>query len=86
MPPSIRLQPAKLATYSADRTACLTFVDGVLVAVLVRLDDPGHGKARGSWFLEVGFGPCETANPPVFPTVEAPQRWVLAQCEAALWE
>ena len=81
MSPQLKLQPAKLATTSCDRTACLLFLDGDLSAVLVRLDEEAHGHERGSWFLEIGFGPCEVTPPPLFATMDAAQTWVLARHE-----
>jgi hypothetical protein len=77
--PKLDLQPVTLATGTADARGCLVLADGSLAAVVVRLDDDAHGEMIGAWFLEAGFGPCQTPTPPVFPTLEAAQAWVLSR-------
>jgi hypothetical protein len=51
-------------------------VDGELVAVLVRLDDPVHEQECGRWFLEVGFGPCENRSSPTFLDLQEAAGWI----------
>ena len=75
----VTLQPTTLATLSSDKVGCLLFIDGDLTAVIVRLDDEVHGDDCGSWFLEVGLGRCDLIRPPVFPSIEAAQTWVLTR-------
>lgn len=77
MLPEVTLQQTTLATASADKAACLIFVEGELAAIFSRLDDEVHQEDRGSWFLEVGFGWFEVSPPPVFRTIEAAQRWAV---------
>lgn len=52
---SLRLQPVRVGTESADEEGRLVFVDDAPVAVLVRLADD-HDEDGGKWFLEAGFG------------------------------
>jgi len=66
-------------TGSDDREGRLVLSDGQLVAVLVRLADAMHGKERGGWFLEAGFGPCQSPVPPVFGNLDEAQVWVRQQ-------
>ena len=73
---ALRLQPVRVATGSDDEEGILVQADGRLVAVLVRLSGEEHGDLRGAWFLEAGFGRCDAANPPVFPSLDAAQDWI----------
>jgi hypothetical protein len=69
-------RPVTLARAIPDRHACLVFLDGALAALLTRLDDEAHEELRGSWFLEVGFGPFETAGPRMFESLDDAVAWV----------
>ena len=76
--PHIALQSAKLATGSPRHDEFLVFADDTLVAVFVRLEDEAHGDVRGQWFLEAGFGPCNTSPGHLsFKSLDDVQRWVL---------
>ncbi len=48
------LQSVRVAT-GADEEGMLVFLDGRLVAVLVRLSEV-HEELAGEWFLETGYG------------------------------
>lgn len=72
---TLTLQPVLVAT-GEEGDGCLVFVDGWLVAVLVRLSD-NHGDDAGAWFLEKGFGMLDGPETPVFESIEGAQSWVL---------
>lgn len=72
---NLRLQPVQVATGSADQIGQLVFHEGLLVTVLVQLSDE-HEAATGMWFLEAGFGPVDTATPPMFADLDAAQAWI----------
>jgi hypothetical protein len=75
--PTIDLQPIRVRTGSQDREGHLAMTQGELVAVLVRLDDPVHGDARGGWFLEAGFGPVnDTKSAPPFSDLSEAVGWL----------
>jgi hypothetical protein len=78
---SITLQPLPVMTGSQDQEGRLVLADGQLVAVLVRLADEVHGAERGGWFLEVGFGPCDGPEHPVFESLDEAQVWVRRRIE-----
>ncbi|GLK54568.1 hypothetical protein JOD31_001735 [Methylopila capsulata] len=69
----------KVATDSADEDGRLVLHDGRLVAVIVRLDDPSHGPAKGQWSLEAGFNGVESTKPPLFANLQAAERWIELQ-------
>lgn len=60
---------------SGDEHGLLIMEDGRLVAILVRLDADFHGKMRGSWCMEAGFGPCG-GQPQVFPSLAEAFAWI----------
>ncbi len=72
---SLRLQPVRVGTGTPDTESQLVFVDGFLVAVLVRLSDDHEGMA-GMWFLEAGFGPVEHPCPPTFANLDEALGWI----------
>lgn len=72
---NVALQPVRVETGSPDEEGCLAFVDGRLVAVLVRLSDQ-HDGAMGHWFLEHGFGRLDGPAHPTFANLEAAQDWI----------
>ncbi|KAB1068182.1 hypothetical protein [Methylobacterium planeticum] len=77
--PDITLQHVRIDTRSPDSEGLLAFVDGKLVAVLMRLSDELHGAAgfSGQWCVEMGFGSCTVGFVPVLlDDVEAVRRWV----------
>ena len=75
---SLHLQAVRLATGSRDEEGELVFVDGCLVAVLVRLSDE-HDDEAGMWFLEAGFGRVDHPHPPKFVDLEEAQAWIADQ-------
>ncbi len=77
MQSTVTFQPTSVRTESIDRVGRLAFIDGDLVAVLVRLDAPGHlPTQRGRWFLEAGFGPCGRNTVPCFDDLESARSWI----------
>ena len=72
------LQPIRIDTASADQDARLVLANGLLVAILVRLDEPEHERI-GSWFMEVGLGRLQGRRSPSFATLEAATRWLRQQ-------
>ena len=76
MPPTLSLQPIPVRTGSQDREGQLVLVEGELVAILVRLADEAHGRERGQWFLEVGFGSLMGGKSRLFATLDEAQAWV----------
>ena len=75
---TVTRQSVRLNTGGPDEEGCLVFVDGKLVAVLVRLSTE-HGDAAGRWFLEHGFGPLDTPEQPLFEDLGAAERWIAGQ-------
>ena len=72
----MEFQPIKVATGSADEEGRLVLHEGKLIAVLVRLDDSGHGPALGQWSLEAGFNGVDSVKPPLFANLPAAERWI----------
>lgn len=70
------LQPIAVDTGSNDREGVLVLANGMLVAVLVRLDASEHDHRDGSWFLECGFGRLQGLVLPPFDTLDAATRWL----------
>ncbi len=54
--PLVVLQPISVDTASPDQTGMLVIVNGLLVAILARLDAPWHERP-GAWHMEAGLGP-----------------------------
>jgi hypothetical protein len=76
-----RRQLIPVNTGSLDQQGCLLLVDGSLAAVLVRLEQAEHSDPTlaGQWFVEAGFGPCETGQQClVFATLEDAEHWAVA--------
>lgn len=73
---SLYLQPVRVAASGDDSHGQLVFVDGFLVAVLVRLSDQ-HGADVGLWFLEAGFGLTAGMSAPLFLDLAAAQDWIV---------
>lgn len=69
-------KPVKVATGSADEEGRLVFHQEKLIAVLVRLDDAGHGPVIGQWSLEAGFNGVDSTKPPLFANLDAAERWL----------
>jgi len=69
------LQPIAVDTRSPDQTGMLMIANGLLVAVLVRLDAPEHER-RGVWYMEVGLGRLAGVRAPLFDNLEDATRWI----------
>ena len=76
----VEFQPVEVAV-DEEGEGRLTFVDGRLAAVLVRLSGT-HGDQAGRWFLEVGFGRLDGPRHPVFPDLDAAGDWIKARLSA----
>ncbi|WP_315764134.1 hypothetical protein [Sphingomonas sp. Y38-1Y] len=61
--------PCTIDLGSRDRDAALIHRDADLVAVAVRLADPGHGEHVGRWHLEAYF-PAPGARFPLFDSLD----------------
>ena len=73
----ITRQLVRVATGSSDDEGCLLYANGTLVAMLVKLSDPTHGKLLGTWFTEWGFGNSyPRGKAPVFDNIDAAERWL----------
>ncbi|MCJ2114778.1 hypothetical protein MKK64_26815 [Methylobacterium sp. E-025] len=69
------LQPIMVDTGSPDREGRLVLANGLLIAVLVRLDTPEHEVGPG-WFVEAAFGRLFGVSAPIFATLEEATRWL----------
>ncbi|MCJ2114497.1 hypothetical protein MKK64_25360 [Methylobacterium sp. E-025] len=69
------LQPILVDTSSPDREGRLVLANGLLIAVLVRLDTPEHEVGPG-WFVEAAFGRLVGISAPIFDTLEEATRWL----------
>ncbi len=69
------LKPIAVDTGGLDREGQLVLANGLLVALLVRLDDPAHARV-GHWYLEVALGPLLGSRPMPFADLEAAARWM----------
>jgi hypothetical protein len=74
---SLTLEPVRVAA-GEDNEGLLVFLDGSLVAILVRLSDL-HGEAAGAWFLEMALGRLGGPANPVFPDLDVAQKWISAR-------
>ena len=66
-------QSCRIATSRDSEEACLVLADGIVMAVLVRLD--ADATSNPAWYLQMGFGPCDQEGV-VFETLEAAAAWV----------
>ena len=81
MTASITFQDIPILIDGHDTQGLLALLDGQLVAVLARLDGETHDpEMKGSWHLEAGFGPCQTAGE-LFKTSEDIVAWVTQRTE-----
>ena len=71
----VTFQRTQVATDCKDREGCILFVDGAVIAIIVRLDAPEHGAIQGKWFLEAGLGRCARVAP-LFDTIDDALAWV----------
>ncbi|MCJ2054143.1 hypothetical protein [Methylobacterium sp. J-070] len=76
------LQPIAIDTGSPDHDGMLVIANGLLVAVLVRLEQPEHINV-GSWFMEAGFGRLQGLRVPTFLTLKEATRWVRRRLKPA---
>ena len=75
------LQPLEVATTPEGEEGRMVMKDGRLVAVLVRLGAADGELSEGCWFLEAGFGPCQTAVPPIFASLDEATLWLSQQLQ-----
>ena len=73
---SFTLRPVALATDMPDNKGVLVFAEEKLIAILSRLDASFHGKAKGKWFLEIGFGSGDHHVPAPFDQLSDAVRWI----------
>ena len=73
--PLVVLQSISVDTRSPDQAGMLVLVNGLLVAVLVRLDAPWHTRP-GAWHMEAGLGRLAGVRAPVFDTLQDATRWI----------
>ena len=66
----------RIRTESADNVALLLLDDGELVAILVELEDEGHGDARGQWAVETIFGLAPGRLPSAFASAGDAAKWI----------
>jgi hypothetical protein len=66
-------QSCRIATLKDSEEACLVLADGIVMAVLVRVD--ADATSKPGWYLQVGFGPCDREGL-LFETLEAAAAWV----------
>jgi hypothetical protein len=79
---AITFRPIQVNALVDDGQGQLVLANDRLVAVLVRLTDAAHGSERLHWFLEAGFGPCNTTVPPAFRDLKAAETWIRRRLEA----
>lgn len=70
------VQPIRIATSTGDESGLLVLIDRRLAAVLSRLEASYHGEARGSWFLEAGFGECAVPPPEPHHHLREALHWI----------
>ena len=73
MATKFEFQSCRIATITDSEEACLVLADGIVMAVLVRLD--ADATIKPGWYLQTGFGPCDQEGV-VFETLEAAAAWV----------
>ena len=73
------MKPIAVDTASPDQAGMLVMANGMLVGVLVRLDDPEHEHQTGSWFVEAAFGRLHGSRPSSFATLDEATRWFRMQ-------
>lgn len=66
----------RIRTDSADTNALLLLAGGELVAILVALDDEGHGDDRHRWTIEKIFGIGHERIPGTFASAAAAAAWI----------
>jgi hypothetical protein len=77
MPDRVTFQPVKVAV-SGDTEGQLVFVDGMLVAVLIKLDVNQH-ELEGHWYAEAAFNGLERMSDHTFQDLPAVAAWIAAQ-------
>ncbi len=81
---SISCQPAWVAISKAGccEPAVLVFVGDQLTAVVTHLGVSVSEDLRGHWHLEIGFGPCQTVDPPIWADLGDARAWVETRWQA----
>ncbi len=73
----ISFLPMRLLIDGQDSEGRLILADGLLAAVIVRLDSECHPpEHKGRWYMEAGFGKCNSAKAPLFETPEEAGAWL----------
>lgn len=70
----VNFSPTFLATHDAE-PARLVLTDERIVAILVPISPEDDINKAGGWYLQVGFGPCDTEGL-LFPNLTAAEAWV----------
>ena len=86
-PDGFTLVPVRLSTTPEGEEGRLVIsTGGLLVAVLVLIDPTAEDAdvVAGSWFLEAGFRPCQTAVPPIFAGLSQARVWIAEKMRAGL--
>jgi hypothetical protein len=73
----ISFQPMRVLIDGHDTDGRLVLADNQLAAVFVRLDGQSHDpEHKRPWYLEAGFGKCNTRDAPLFKTPDEAGAWV----------
>jgi len=78
MPDRVTFQPVKVAV-SGEAEGRLAFVDGKLVAVLIKLDVT-QNELEGRWYAEAAFNGLERMSEHTFEDLAAVAAWIDAHC------
>lgn len=83
MAPALDRHPVRVAIDgNKSEEGSLIFADSMLVAVTSHLRETVDGDLNESWYLEAGFGPCDSLFPaPIFKGQEDAERWVSRRLE-----
>lgn len=69
------LQPIGVNTGSPDQEGRLVLANGLLIAVLVRVEIPEHSPST-YWFVEAAFGKLQGLHTPLFESLEIASKWM----------
>jgi hypothetical protein len=74
----ITFEPIRIAIMaSRDSKGMLVCRDGALIAVIVQLEDDGHGEAYvGKWHFEAAFDGLPSPVRQVFSDLDQVRRWI----------
>ncbi|MDB5598823.1 MAG: hypothetical protein JWN71_867 [Xanthobacteraceae bacterium] len=80
MPDRVTFQPVEVAV-AGQTDGRLVFVDGKLVAVLVKLDG-SHDDLAGRWYAEAAFNSLERMSEHTFADLPAAVEWIASRHRA----